>query len=159
MIEGSMWESLKDLFQISGGSETAALESEQAARVATAALLVRASLVDGKEDTRETERLNQLMKERFALSEDQAADLIARGRAEEAKAVDLYGFTRVLTDHLGREGRSDIVEMLWEIVLSDKVVDDYEAHLVWRVAELLHITTRERVVLRQKVMARLGLKE
>ncbi len=154
-----MWEKLTSIFQASGNAEAAGAPDETALRVATAALLVHASLIDGDEDAKEAERLFALVKNRFELSDEQTADLIARGRTHDAGAVDLYSYTRVLTEHLDPQGRSDIVEMLWEIVLSDEVIDDYEAHLVWRVAELLRISTRERVVLRKRVAARLGLED
>lgn len=130
---------------------------EHEMRLATAALLVHASLIDGSADARETERLRGLLKQQFDLSDEEADELAAAARAKEAEAVDLYRFTRVLTDQLEPPGRAKIVEMLWEIVLSDEVVDDYEANLVWRVAELLHVPTRERVILRKRVAARLGV--
>ena len=154
-----MWDKLTRIFAASGDADAAGEPGEEDLRVATAALLVHASKVDGEEHADETERLRALVKSRFELSDDQVSDLITRGRAEDAEAVDLYGYTRVLTEHLDPQGRAQVVEMLWEIVLSDKVVDDYEAHLVWRVAELLRISTRERVVLRKRVAARLGLEE
>ena len=152
-----MWEKLTSIFQASGDADAAGAPDEAELRLATAALLVHASLIDGAEDAQETERVYELVKARFELTDEQTADLVARGRAHDADAVDLYSYTRVLTEHLDPQGRSDIVEMLWEIVLSDEVIDDYEAHLVWRVAELLRVSTRERVVLRKRVAARLGL--
>ena len=154
-----MWERLTSIFAASGDKEAAGAPDETALRLATAALLVHASRIDGEEHADETERLSQLIRTRFELSAQQTADLVSKGREHDARAVDLYGYTRVLTEHLDPQGRADIVEMLWEIVLSDKVIDDYEAHLVWRVAELLRVSTRERVLLRKRVAARLGLEE
>lgn len=154
-----MWEKLSSIFKASGNAEAAGDPGEGELRLATAALLVHASLIDGDEDAQETERLFKLVKNKFELTDEQTTDLIERGRSHDADAVDLYSYTRILTEHLDPQGRSGIVEMLWEIVLSDKVVDDYEAHLVWRVAELLRVSTRERVVLRKRVAARLGLED
>lgn len=154
-----MWEKLTSIFAASGDSEAAGSPDETALRLSTAALLVHASRIDGEEDVQETEHLSELIKTKFELSDEQTAELVNRGRAHDDQTVDLYSYTRVLTEHLDPEGRANIVEMLWEIVLSDKVIDDYEAHLVWRVAELLRISTRERVLLRQRVAARLGLTE
>lgn len=154
-----MWEKLTSIFTASGDADAAGAPDEEALRLATAALLIHASLVDGEEDAQETERLHELIRKRFGLSDAQARDLISRGRVHDAEAVDLYSYTRILTEHLDPQGRADMVEMLWEIVLSDEVIDDYEAHLVWRVSELLRISTRERVLLRKKVAARLGLEE
>jgi len=73
-------------------------------------------------------------------------------RAPKAQEpVDLYSFTSVLCRELDQEGRQRIVEMLWEIVLADGVLHEYEADLVSRGAELLGVSTRDRVRLRKIV--------
>jgi len=154
-----MWEKLTSIFAASGDAEAAGSPDETSLRLSTAALLVHASRIDGQEHADESERLFELIKSKFDLTDQQTDDLVRQGREHDDKAVDLYSYTRVLTEHLDAEGRANIVEMLWEIVLTDKVIDDYEAHLVWRVAELLRISTRERVILRKRVAARLGLQE
>jgi len=43
---------------------------------------------------------------------------------------------------------------LWEVVLADGIVDEFETNLVWRVAELIGVSTRDRVTLRKMVEAR-----
>jgi uncharacterized tellurite resistance protein B-like protein len=48
------------------------------------------------------------------------------------------------------------VEMLWEIVMADGVVHAFESNLLWRTAELLGVSTRDRVTLRKMVEARLS---
>ena len=57
--------------------------------------------------------------------------------AREEEAVDLYRFTSVLCAGLDQEGRQRIIEMLWEMAIVDEVAHEFEANLVWRVAELL----------------------
>ena len=72
----------------------------------------------------------------------------------KSESVDLYQFTSVLCRALDQEGRKRIVEMLWEVVLADGVVHEFEANLVWRAAELLGVSTRDRVSLRKAVESR-----
>ena len=74
--------------------------------------------------------------------------------AWEQESVDLYSFTSVLCRELDQEGRQRIVEMLWDIVLADGVLHEYEADLVSRGAELLGVSTRDRVRLRKIVESR-----
>lgn len=124
-------------------------------QLAVAALLIRASIIDGDIHELEQAKLVTLLQKRFDISAKDVADLVVEGLDKEKKAVDLYGFTRVITQRLDVEGRRHIVEMLWEVVLADGVLDDYESNLVWRVSELIGVSTRERVVLRQIVAARL----
>jgi uncharacterized tellurite resistance protein B-like protein len=46
--------------------------------------------------------------------------------------------------------------MMWEIAYADGRVDDFENNLIWRVADLLGISTRERIELGQRVARRRG---
>jgi uncharacterized tellurite resistance protein B-like protein len=46
--------------------------------------------------------------------------------------------------------------MLWEVVMADGVVDEFESNLVWRAAELLGVSTRDRVLLRKAVASRVA---
>ena len=77
---------------------------------------------------------------------------------EESESVDLFGFTNVLCRELDQDGRKRIVEMLWEVVMADGVIHEFELNLVWRTAELLGVSTRDRVTLRQAVAARHGIR-
>ncbi len=46
--------------------------------------------------------------------------------------------------------------MLWEMVYADGNVTEFEDNLIWRAADLLGISSRERIELRQRVAARGG---
>ncbi len=123
-------------------------------KLAAAALLVHATLVDGNADDAEKNKLRQLLQNHFDLSEQDVGDFIKLAEQEEQNAVDLYGFTRRLTKQLDPAGRLEIVEMLWEIAFSDGILHEYETHLIWRVAELMHVSTHDRIRLRQQIEAR-----
>lgn len=144
-----MWQLIKKLLP----SDTS---SEQALELAMAALLVRASIIDDDLNRAELDRIAAVLTERFQLSADAVSKLIAEAREAEAKAVDLYRFTRVITENLDQEGRKGLIEILWEVVLADGKVDEYEENLIWRVAELVGVSTRDRVLLRKAVEERQG---
>jgi uncharacterized tellurite resistance protein B-like protein len=46
-----------------------------------------------------------------------------------------------------------MVEMMWEIVYVDGRVTEFEENVVWRAADLLGVSSRERIELRQRVAA------
>jgi uncharacterized tellurite resistance protein B-like protein len=129
---------------------------EEELRLAAAALLVRASAIDGQVDAIERRKLKDLLQERFDLGGDEIKPLLDEATAREHDSVDLYRFTSVLCRELDQDGRKRIVEMLWEVVMADGVIHEFESNLVWRTAELLGVSTRERVTLRQHVASRLG---
>jgi uncharacterized tellurite resistance protein B-like protein len=122
---------------------------EQDYRLAAGALLVHIAAIDGEFDAAERVRVQRLVEERFSLSHAQAHELIAHATESEREAVDLYHFTSVLKRSLNEEGRRQLVGMLWEIAYADGDIDECEENVVWRVAELLGVSTRDRVTLRQ----------
>jgi uncharacterized tellurite resistance protein B-like protein len=155
----TVWTRFKDLVDRVAGHEKAARNfREDELRLASAALLVRASSIDGQVDAVERRMLKALLQERFGLEGDEVRRLVQEATTEEAESVDLYGFTSILCRELDQDGRKKIVEMLWEMVMADGVVHEFESNLVWRTAELLGVSTRDRVILRQQVAARHGIK-
>ena len=151
----ALWTNIKDFMQSLSGEEAAEHDlGEEQLRLASAALLVHATLIDGDVDSRETTALKRVLESQYGLSAREVNALVAEAQEREHEAVDLYGFTSVLTGKLGQEGRLKIVEMLWEIVMADGVVHEFEANLVWRVAELLGISARDRIRSRKLVEQR-----
>jgi uncharacterized tellurite resistance protein B-like protein len=134
------------------GSEHAFEENDY--RLAAAALLVRAATIDGHFDDAERARLHSRLKSRFALDDAGAAAMIAQAAAAEKEAVDLYRFTSLLDRALDDEGRRHLVEVMWEIVYADNRVSEFEDNLLWRVADLLHVPSRDRIALRRRVAAK-----
>jgi uncharacterized tellurite resistance protein B-like protein len=41
--------------------------------------------------------------------------------------------------------------MMWEIIYADGHLNEFEDNLVWRAADLLHVSSRERVEIRRRV--------
>ena len=123
-------------------------------RLAAAALLVHAGAIDGDMSEREREKLWSVIKQRFALSDEATDELIAKATEAEHESVDLYHFTSLLNRSLDEPGRARIVEMMWEIVYADRHVGEFEENLIWRAADLLGVSSRERIELRHKVAER-----
>ena len=46
-----------------------------------------------------------------------------------------------------------MIEMMWEIAYADGAVTQFEDNLIWRVADLLGVSSNERIALRQRVAA------
>lgn len=136
--------------QFAGGDEPPAFE-ETDHRLAAAALLVHAISVDGRIDDVERAKLRSVLKTHFDLDDAETEKLIAEAKIRDREAVDLYGFTSVLKRSLDDEGRRRVIAMMWQMVLADGKLTEFEDNVVWRVAELLGISTRDRVRLRKEV--------
>jgi len=134
---------------ISPGAHESRSFDDTGYRLAATALLIHVISLDGEPSELEKRKLHSLLESHFRLDPGTADRLIASATLVEGEAVDLYHFTSVLKRALDEEGRRQLVGMLWELAYADGDIDECEENVVWRVAELLGVSTRERVTLRQ----------
>jgi uncharacterized tellurite resistance protein B-like protein len=125
-------------------------------RLATAALLVHAAAVDGGASEAERARLAAVLKQRFALDDEAAGELIERATVADRESIDLYRFTHLLNRKLNETERLRLIEMMWQIAYADGAVTEFEDNLIWRVADLLGVSAHERIALRQRAAAARG---
>lgn len=123
-------------------------------RLAAAALLIHVSMIDGVQSESERTMLREVLQGEFDLGDGDADRLIAAATAADREAIDLYGFTSLLNRRLDEAGRLRVVEMMWEIVYADGRMNEFEDNIVWRAADLLHISQHDRIALRQRVAGR-----
>ena len=125
-------------------------------RLAAAGLLYHVVAIDGVVSEEERAKLGELLRHRYGLDADGTAALVEAAEAADKQAVDLYGFTSVLKRRLDEEERERIVEMMWELVYADGKVHEFEDNLIWRAAELLGVSSKARIRLKQAVRANAG---
>jgi uncharacterized tellurite resistance protein B-like protein len=125
-------------------------------RLAAVALLVHAATIDGDMSQNERDKLHFVVKRRFALDDALTDELIDKATQAEHEAVDLYHFTSLLNRTLDEEGRARVVEMMWEIVYADGRRDELEDNLLWRAADLLGVSQRQRIELRRRIAGEAG---
>ncbi|MDJ0613096.1 MAG: TerB family tellurite resistance protein [Rhizobiaceae bacterium] len=128
-------------------------------QLAQAALMYHVIAVDGVIRDEERERLIEVLSSEFEIDEDEAMQLAEEGRDAEHEAIDLYQFTSILKRAFEREECIAIIENLWEMVFADGIVHEMEDNVVWRVAELLGVDTRERMLVKQRVWKRTNNQE
>jgi uncharacterized tellurite resistance protein B-like protein len=147
---------LSDVFD--GGRPPSRFEANDY-RLAAAALFVHAVSIDGNVSDVEHDKLHAMLGRRFALDQAATDDLVVEATEAEHEAIDLYRFTSLINRSLDEDGRRRVVEMMWEMVYADGRVTEFEDNLIWRAADLLGISSRERIELRQRVAANHGPSE
>lgn len=124
-------------------------------RLAAAALMVHIMSIDGAIGDEERASLHQVLQRSYELGPDDTDLLIAEATCRDRESVDLYTFTSVVKHHLDDVGRLQVIRMLWEMVFADGIVHEFEDNMVWRVAELLGVSSRDRIRARKEVEAAL----
>lgn len=125
-------------------------------RVAAGALMYHVIQADGVVREVEQHRFEAVMRAEYALDRKGLQKLIDAAKQADDEAVDLYRFTSILMRHLSREQCISFVEILWEMVYADGVRHELEDNVVWRVSELLGVSGRDRVSMRQRVQERVN---
>jgi uncharacterized tellurite resistance protein B-like protein len=123
-------------------------------RLAATALLIHVISLDGEPSELEKRKLHSLLESSFGLDPGTADRLIAVATKAEGEAVDLYHFTSVIMRSVNEDGRLRIVEMMWELVYADGEVTEFEDNVVWRAADLLGVSSRDRIELKHRIAAR-----
>ncbi len=114
-------------------------------RVAAAALMYHVMNADGDRQDVEWEMLKQLLATSYGISGQELDRLVKAGEQADNEAIDLYAFTSVLKRSLDDEARKDFIGMMWEIVYADGQVHEMEDNVIWRIAELIGVESRDRI--------------
>jgi uncharacterized tellurite resistance protein B-like protein len=128
------------------------LEQREPLETLTAALLIELSRSDFSESQSEAAAIRQLLRERFRLQDSALDGLMLQAKKRADSATSLHEFTHRLNQELPESEKLAIVEMLWKVSHADGRIDKHEEHLIQRIAGLLHISDRDRVRLKLKVV-------
>ena len=105
--------------------------------------------------TAERERIEWLCEHRFELAHDEAHALIEAAEQKVESSVQLLGFTRTIKDGFSYDERVHLMEMLWEVVYADELVEAHEASRMRQIAGLIYVDDRDSGIARSRVRTRL----
>ena len=106
-------------------------------RLATAAVLLDIAYADGSFSPAEDGNVVGFLAERFALSREDAAELVEAADEIRKKTVDHFALTHYIRKNSPLAERIEIVKTMWRLALSDGTLTDYEGYLVRKLADLL----------------------
>jgi uncharacterized tellurite resistance protein B-like protein len=142
-----MFEALTRLF-----TQPTAPDMRHDPKLAVAALLVHLAAVDGHVSDEEREAVKGALVDYYDLEEAEVARLIADATRSANEAVDFYRYTSAISSLEDTE-KLEVIRMMWQVVFADKKNHELEDNMVWRIAELIGVSARDRTTLR-KQMAR-----
>lgn len=118
--------------------------------LAVAALLVHLAAIDGVVTPHEQETIAGVLQDHFELNEEEVGKLVVEATRRDHEAVDFYQFTSTLSK-LEEDERLNIIRLMWQVVFADDENHEFEDNMVWRVAELIGISARQRTILRAQM--------
>jgi len=104
------------------------------------ALLVEAASIDGEIGSDENKQIENILIERLNLEKTKAVKILEQTILGSEEQIEIWSKTSDIRKKLDYEERLNILELMWEIVLVDDVLDVFEAQLMRRVSGLLFIS-------------------
>lgn len=119
-------------------------------KLAVAALLVHLAAIDGTITPAEREALKATLMDTYELDDGEVDRLIAEATRRDQESVDFYRFTSALKA-LDEAEKLGIIRMMWQVVFADQKNHELEDNMVWRIAELIGVSARDRTLLRSQM--------
>jgi uncharacterized tellurite resistance protein B-like protein len=94
--------------------------------------------------------------QRVDVASEDADALIDAAVSADREAVDLYQFTSMVNRSLDEESKKKLVEVLFLIGYADGKLSEFEDNIVWRAAELLHVSSQDRIEIRKRIRSAAG---
>lgn len=136
-----MLKTLKDLFEslVPAPAEAHPREAMHALRLSTAVMLVEVMRADATFHEGEREAVLAALRDQFELTADEAQRLAELGEATASGATDLFEFTTRINDRFQMPEKLRMIEQMWRVAYADGRLTEHERHVLWRIADLLHV--------------------
>ena len=133
-----MLKAIRDFFDLNLAPSDKPAGKRHTLELATATLLAEVMRLEGVEAA-EREVVLAAVQKQFALSPDQAAELVRLAEEEARTAHDYYQFTSLVRAQYSQADREAIVELLWRIAYADATLSAHEEHVIRKIADLLYV--------------------
>lgn len=130
----------------------------QKIEIAACALFIEIAKADGEFTDEERKFIISEMKSTFNLEDDYVNDLILLAEQRVKESVSLYEFTGVINTTFTFEEKIELIESLWRLIYKDEKLNQYEDHLIKRIAATINIEHKQIINAKLWVKEQMGLK-
>ena len=117
--------------------------------IGIAALLVHAANIDEIYSNHEKDLIKEFIKS--YLENDDTNQILKKAEEIEKSSNQLLNYTNIIKKN-SMEVKSDIIEHLWKVLISDNSVDQYEANLMRRICGLIYFSDKECAEIKLKLL-------
>ena len=130
----------------------------QKIEIAACALFIEIAKADGEFTDEERKFIISEMKSTFNLDDDYVNDLILLAEQRVKESVSLYEFTGIINTTFTFEEKIELIESLWKLIYKDEKLNQYEDHLIKRIAATINIEHKQIINAKLWVKEQMGLK-
>ena len=126
------------------------LKLEQKEIIGIAALLIHAAKIDEIYSEKEKKIILSFVKSNLS-NENEVNKIIQEAESLEKNSNQLLNYTKIIKDSSVKI-KSEIIEQLWKILISDNNVDLYESNLMRRICGLIYFSDKESGEIKMRLM-------
>ena len=115
-----------------------------------AALLIHAAKIDENYTEVEKKIIKKSIIELYNVDSHLADEIMLNAEKKESQSNQIVEFTSEIKKY-PMESRLKIIEVIWKIVYSDSISDDFESNLIRRVCGLLYVSDKDNGIIKTKV--------
>lgn len=143
---------MKNIFQqaVTQAGSSSTRDAEHGHRLAVASLLIEVIQADHTMTDEELIAVRHALSDEFSLNAEDVQALMTAAETSTADATSLFEFTTIINKAFSHAQKVDIMQMLWRAAYADGTLEKHEAHLLRRLADLLHIRHREYIAAKLK---------
>ena len=119
--------------------------------ILVAALLIHAARIDDNYTAIEKEIIKKALIDLKLVEQNNSEKLLSEAEIKEQDSNQIVEFTREIKKN-SMKFRLKIVEILWKIIYSDNISDNYESNLIRRICGLLYISDKDSGIIKTKVI-------
>ena len=116
-------------------------------------LLLEACQIDGDTGKIELEYIKKLLINKFNFTPDQAEKNLIEALKKSDERIEIFSQIKIILNEMNHEERIDVIEMMWGVILTDGIVDDFEANLMRRMNGLLYVSGAESASAKQRALS------
>lgn len=120
--------------------------------IATCALLIEMSNIDGEFTESEKENIISIFKNDYGLSNENAVALLESSNEERENSTDLWRFASLINQNYSREEKERVIETIWGVAYADGHLDKHEDYLVHKLAKLLRLSHSQLIEAKLKII-------
>ena len=105
-----------------------------------AGLMIEAAYTDGQIDNSELDKIKLSLVNIFAEDSNEVDLVLGEALKNKNNSKSLHHYTSFINKNFDDQKKLLLIEALWEIVLSDGEIHDFESNLIRRLAGLLYIS-------------------
>ena len=120
-------------------------------------LLVECARSDDNFTDIEKEQIKKILKNKLDLNSYEVEKCFETANESSQKSIEIYSLTKDIRDNFNKEEILIIFELLWKIILSDGIIDDFESSMMTKLTGLFHLTGKENAEAKKNAESALNL--